>query len=484
MSSLSTSILLKAPVVYWKLDEASGSVVADYGSNTRNAACYGSYTRGTLALNYTPDADEKSFRLAGGGYAKDSGCPNTGVTTPFSVFGMFKRTAGTGGALFHSGDGYYTAHGVRFVCDTTGALAVYYVGGGGYNRGNLLGCSLPDGTACSVSFVYAGGTTLYATVNGVEYLVALTSPFDASGAHFSTGARVYNGSYDSYFTGDIDEVAWFNRELTYAESQHLHFTATVEQSPAFISWGTSSVTTEARPVVPSEFSSSGVTTFMPETSVRDIDIFSSSILTPETEIREFNISAGADFTPRPSVPFYSTAGATTDFPSVGALVCSFSISGESLLTAYGQINATFLASGVGSVVVGRGYVQGVAFTSAADGRATFYRAYKQNAEFSSAAQSSSTFKVISANNREFYADGMATGMFPCEKLVWTEFSGSAQTTSVWESVLAGVSTASSLAEGVATFASTYSFENIPIIPDDADVVFVKTQTKIAYVTTI
>jgi signal peptidase I len=216
-----TEVVADSPYLYWKLDEASGTAIADSGTANHpgtllaQSATYGQ----TGAL--TSETPNKAI-----GFSVTSVTANAAVAAPatFSVEAWVKSTSTTGGRIL----GYGNANGQNPATTSDrqlylGANGRVYFGVGSARTVVASGAAVNNGTWHHVVGTYASGSNgmkLY--VDGVlqGQNTATVQAYSANG-YWRAGAEQMSGwtsnPTDNYFEGSLDELAVYTDVLTPAE---------------------------------------------------------------------------------------------------------------------------------------------------------------------------------------------------------------------------------------------------------------------------
>lgn len=201
-----SDVVALAPWGYWRLEETSGTTVADASGNTRTATIVGSPTMGvTGQVN-------NAFTFATSGQCVRLGAASTAVSgsTAHTVMGWVKRS-GTPSAYTHIA-GPWSSTGVsasfRIALNASGQ-AVFEVKDNTFATAAATGsANLYDGNWHFIVGTISG-TSMKLYVDGVIAATATRggSSINAAGADFCIGSQW--SAYDQG-GGSIDEVAWIN----------------------------------------------------------------------------------------------------------------------------------------------------------------------------------------------------------------------------------------------------------------------------------
>jgi hypothetical protein len=228
------AVLASAPIAYYRLGEASGTVANDYISGIN-----GTYFNATLGQpGYASDIDPDTAVAFSGnadsyvGSISGTAINFQGTTTSFTLecWANGPDTQASDAALIAKGTGASgTTANEQFVVDVVGGKYHFFLRRPNGNVAEATAGVGPDGTWQHIVAVYDHTTlTLTLYVNGSE---------SGSGQNLATGLRVSNhpvsiGSkrsgnaptYDNAFSGSIDEVAFYNTALSSATVQS-HYAA-------------------------------------------------------------------------------------------------------------------------------------------------------------------------------------------------------------------------------------------------------------------
>lgn len=206
-------------VAHWKLDETSGTTLADSSGNG-----YDLTTSGSPTLGGGGAASGTGTSVAFNGstqYASYTGLINMPVY-PFTVSGWIKKTSLSTQVeffeLWSSTNNYF-----RLQARTGGGLRVVRYDG----TSSEFGAVTPTGIVTAgewlhIAMVLASPTEIYWYANGssVYHSAALSSNIQA------TFTNIYLGrSYSSYWNGSLDDFRLYNRALSSNEVTQLYNTA-------------------------------------------------------------------------------------------------------------------------------------------------------------------------------------------------------------------------------------------------------------------
>lgn len=220
MATYSELILSHNPVVYWKLDETSGTVAADSSGNSNDANYIGSPTLGVTSL-IPSEPSGAAVTLNGSSQMIERVVSDFGISDPQGTIVAYINSSYTAGnnPIVSSGD-LASAQNLQFYTSSSGggalrlyvrtAITEYYV------TGTTNVC---DGNTHMVA-VTCNASTWRLFIDGVEDPIASVVGGNV-GFWFSAvvdrdnlicGGR--KNISTSYFTGTIDGVAIFNTVLT------------------------------------------------------------------------------------------------------------------------------------------------------------------------------------------------------------------------------------------------------------------------------
>ena len=228
-----TAVLADAPYLYWRLDEASGTLVNDSGSGNRDATLVtgGSAWQQDGALVSEVRSKALSVTTATVNQNASAAAPGT-----FSVEAWFRSTSTDGGRIL--GIGNATGSSPSTITDRQLYLApngrvMFGVGSGAGRRTIQSGSTLNDGEWHHVVGTrQTGGTGTRLYVDGALQAgstsatgVTLQTAYWRAGAEQMTG---WPGNPSStYFNGHLDELAVYTKALTAARvSAHYNAGAT------------------------------------------------------------------------------------------------------------------------------------------------------------------------------------------------------------------------------------------------------------------
>ena len=221
-SVYSEAVISDSPLIYWKLDEASGTSAAD-SSGTGNTGTYGGAPGSiTFGLPGLISGSQNSVNLSGSNYIYS----NTSFANPpyFTVEGWFSTT-GSGTLIEFSGSQGSTPDNcdrIVFV-DSYGNLNFYLYYNANYVIISTSNYAYNDGRrhhfAASVS---SAGQSLY--VDGTLMNSGIASGQQGYSGYWQAG---YSSIFNNYYSGVLDEVAVYGTALSAARIQ-AHYLAGTE----------------------------------------------------------------------------------------------------------------------------------------------------------------------------------------------------------------------------------------------------------------
>lgn len=476
MSALSSYIDSLSPVGYWKLDETSGTSAADSGPNGYSGTYNGSYSLGLSPLNSNPDDTEYAAYLSGYAYVQVAHHSSLNISSPFTFFGLYKRTSGTSGTLFHKGDTSIGVNQGAWISSTTaGALEINYFNGGWYT--DSLGVTLRgDGIPSSVCFIYSGGTSVTTVLDGVATSATLSVALPSTSYPLSLGVYKNGGSYGGAFTGTMDEISWFGSALTEAQAIALHSAALL---PSITFTGASSLDFVTAALAEVSYDISSSSSFAPDTADRDLSIVSFSDFVAVTDQRDFSISSVSDFSAIHGfaflIPSLSDWAPVISIPTMNAV---FEMETGSVVEGSGAALAESKFTAYLKTVFspGPGYIQPLRFSVPTKSTPLFTGAASSESAFLSYSASNSTFIPKLLHARAFSTDGQTTAAFIGIWNLSAEFAAYSQSSVSFDALQAALSEAQISTWTSTAFYSSFSFQQIQFPPEDADVVFARCAT--------
>ena len=204
------------PVVYWKLNETSGTIAIDYSGNGYNATYVNSPT--LAGGNITANTGAAVLLNGSSQYTELSTVPTALQLTSgsFECWVDFSTTPnGTG--IFCSA---YNTSAVNFAIATgssSGATSGSYLYGGGYTGSswNAAISTITPAVNTAYHIVYVNnGTNVYLYINGALAATGSISTFTANANPIYIGRRWDNTGVASFLSGLISNVAIYNYALT------------------------------------------------------------------------------------------------------------------------------------------------------------------------------------------------------------------------------------------------------------------------------
>lgn len=221
-STYAGTVLADGPLLYWRLDEASGTAVADLSGQGNPGVASGSYTRGaTGALASEPG--NAAITLTAGQVVETN--PTSGLAARFTVEAWVRTTSANGGLVvgLNSGSGP-AASDDRVLYVGTDGKARFGVGGGPARSVAVSTAVVTDGKWHHLVGTVDGNgagvgndtATLYVD-GGVQGTASKASAALSSGS-WRIGTSALTGwpsaPPSGALTGSIDEVAVFNTPLS------------------------------------------------------------------------------------------------------------------------------------------------------------------------------------------------------------------------------------------------------------------------------
>jgi len=194
-------------LVAWKMDEGSGTSIADSSGN--------GYTAGTGSAPWT--TGKFGGGLAVNGHTAQANVSALPVTTGFTVDAWAYPTSydTSHNTIMGQGNGFLLAF------QPSGNIANYVNTSPGGWTGDFPGTSIPLNAWCHAGLTY-DGSTLRSYVNGAAQSSGTSKTGNMSSlTQIGIGQRPIEGG-PQYFHGTIDEVRIFNRALSSTEMSALH----------------------------------------------------------------------------------------------------------------------------------------------------------------------------------------------------------------------------------------------------------------------
>lgn len=205
--SYANAVLALQPYLYWRLNETSGTIVADSSPNNRGATYSGNYTLGVTGLL----ASDSSFAVQCNGSAFI--CASDIIPNPqnFTLEFIF-RTSNINVGLINFGDTRNTSPGSydrQVYLDSVGRLNFYVFPGGAVTTPQPYN----DGKKHHVAVICdAQGRRIF--VDGIQVVNAAVSAPTAYSGYWALG---FSRTPNTYLTGVIDEFAYYTSSLSDAD---------------------------------------------------------------------------------------------------------------------------------------------------------------------------------------------------------------------------------------------------------------------------
>jgi hypothetical protein len=216
-----STVLADHPLVYWKMDDLSGTTMTDSSGNGNNGS-YGDSSTSSPTLNQTPlISTGRSVLLDGSTQTCAWGqtvALSSGNATSFEAWIKTSANTGTPEMVCADDTGPLGGRFVQFRLSTGVVQFVLFDSGGGSHIA-LGSTTVSDNTARHIVGTY-DGTTMLVYVNGVQdgtLTATFTLPDAASTPVVKVGARFVSGiGFSNFFTGNLDEVAIYTHALSAA----------------------------------------------------------------------------------------------------------------------------------------------------------------------------------------------------------------------------------------------------------------------------
>lgn len=209
-----------APLVYFRLDEASGTTVYDISGNGKHGTTHGSPTQGVTSL-LTGDSDTcYTFAAGSSQYVSSAATTHAGGNAALSMECRFKYASAPGTFYTLMSIGNNTnKQGVQVYIDSAGKLNADIVGGGGVTSAGAV--STGANHTAGVSW---DGTTLTLYLDGASVGTPTTPGALSLPATpvFNVGSNPAPGNY---YSGQLDETKLFGSALTAGNFSTLHTAA-------------------------------------------------------------------------------------------------------------------------------------------------------------------------------------------------------------------------------------------------------------------
>lgn len=207
-SSFSSVLAADSPVAWWRLAETSGTNAVNIGSSGIDGTYTGGYTLGESSI--IGDAGDSAVLFDGTSGYIPAGTSAQLIYSTFTWMAVIRTPATLGQrAIFSHGEG-----GLCIRTEATGKIHV--VKSHVASRGESTGALAAD-TDYIIHVTIAGDGTTKIYINGA-YDSTVTPETVYNGAHpFMIGVdRSTAGTFTTWWSGKIDEVAIFNSELSAA----------------------------------------------------------------------------------------------------------------------------------------------------------------------------------------------------------------------------------------------------------------------------
>ncbi len=218
-------VLADSPVSYWRLGESSGTTAAD-SAGTNTGTITGGVTLGAIgALTGSGDTNTAMTFDGSTGYVSVPSNTNLNIRNDFTVEAWAKPGVlnWQERVVTHKG-GYQYKLGLNA---TNQWHATVYIGGVGYDVADTTGS--PAVGRWDHLVLTRSGSTVILYVNGVSVATTTVSGLiDTSTSILAIGRK--GSTANSYFNGDIDEVAIYNTALSPSRIQ-AHYTAGTTGGP-------------------------------------------------------------------------------------------------------------------------------------------------------------------------------------------------------------------------------------------------------------
>jgi hypothetical protein len=215
------------PIGYYRLGESSGTTVTDESTN----ALHGTYYNSPTLLQTGAITSDANNSINLNGSSQYATLPNSSTFDPgtgtYTILGWFKTSAtyGSAGYILHNyGSGVIPSVSLGVNSADQKLYAMLRDGGGNMVSVTGQGSAVNDGTWHFAALVRDSQTSIKVYLDG-SLLGSSSTPgmgsitFSGLGP-FSIGRR--SGNNDSYFNGQIDEIALFNSALTATQISNLY----------------------------------------------------------------------------------------------------------------------------------------------------------------------------------------------------------------------------------------------------------------------
>lgn len=213
--SYSTEVLADSPLVYWKLDDTSGTTVVDSSGGSHNGVYVNTPTLNVAALINAGSA--VTFASTSSQAIHEVGAIPTGSGSILTVEAWIKTSqSGSGNPdIFTCDNSLGGARNWQTRLSTSGkAEVVWFSGGTGTTHTGSV--TINDGVRHHVVFV-RDGTKSHIYVDGVEDGTGLSyssAPPTADLDQLAAACRTSGGSDGNFFNGTLDELALYKTALS------------------------------------------------------------------------------------------------------------------------------------------------------------------------------------------------------------------------------------------------------------------------------
>jgi hypothetical protein len=221
------SALTDGLVGHWKLDETSGATITDSSGNSLDGSwtdgddndVTGETTTGSISSALTFDGTDDYISIPDDSNAMD-------VAMPVTISAWVYPTSFTSHSPIFASDAGTTGYsGYLLSISTTGAISVQYASGGstGYFRRTGTGTtSLTLNQWNHVTGIIRGATDMSIYINGTKDSISYSGTGGDVSFTSSTGHIGHIYTYNRYANGGIDDVRFYDRELSAFEVKSLH----------------------------------------------------------------------------------------------------------------------------------------------------------------------------------------------------------------------------------------------------------------------
>lgn len=202
--SYSAEVLADSPLLYWRMNDASGTVSTDASGNGNNGTYFGGYTLGTTGL-LTGDTD-KAITVAGGGGVYRA----ASSAAPFTIEALIKPSSVSGtqviASMQETGAAAWT-----FRLDGTD-LRFYHWNGAGSLQAPIIATGLAVGTRYHAAVAFTASASAFLYLNGSQ--VGTASVGTLAAVSSSTLLRVGASGGGEFMNGVVDEAAYYTAALS------------------------------------------------------------------------------------------------------------------------------------------------------------------------------------------------------------------------------------------------------------------------------